>query len=525
MPVTITGTEFNDDDVTNPALRGALGTENLILGLGGNDVLYGGTDAIGPDRLIGGMGDDTLYSGGANGDILEGGDGNDILYASPGDDHAYGGAGNDVYRTGLFPGYYLDEETGNLIFDWTTIFFIHETPGQSANDVLELQHRWDSENLAVNYTNFTLDISNSDAVGGGQIIGLVDNYTVDSNGQLQTGVDFLKLEDFTTGLTLTYDLRLGGFPQDYFLFTGTSASQTLTGDFLDNVIDAREGDDTIQALGGSDLVTGGDGNDTIYADDNVAGGGEDRVYGGNGQDTVYGGAWDDSLYGQRDGDWLYGESGDDFIDGGSGNDTLNGGFGNDTLYGRDGVDYVFGGSGNDYINGGSGNGVLYGDDGNDSMAGANDRDWMYGDAGNDSLRGYDGIDELNGGTGDDKLYAGAGNDLLNGNTGVDRLYGEAGADTFRFDDESLLGRDRVMDFSLAQGDRLELWNLLQAFDPLTHLITDFVRISESTGNSYLSVDVDGLTNGRVFTQIARLDGATGLTDEAALYANSMILVS
>ncbi len=297
MPVTITGTEFNDDDITNPALRGTLGTENLILGLGGNDVLYGGTDAIGPDRLVGGMGNDTLHSGGANGDILEGGDGDDILYASPGDDHAYGGAGNDAYRTGLFPGYYLDEETGNLIFDWTTIFFIHETPGQSANDVLELQHRWDSENLVVNYTNFTLDISNSDAVGGGQIIGLVDNYTVDSNGQLQTGVDFLRLEDFTTGLTLTYDLRLGGFPEDYFLFTGTAAAQTIKGDFLGNVIDGREGDDTIHAMGGQDLVTGGDGNDTIYGDDNVAGAGTDRLYGGNGQDTIYAGGDNDFIYG------------------------------------------------------------------------------------------------------------------------------------------------------------------------------------------------------------------------------------
>lgn len=528
MPVTITGTLGNDDDITNPALHGGLAVENIILGLAGHDVLYGGTDAVGADRLVGGEGDDSLYGGGALGDILEGGNGNDILYSSPGDDHAYGGAGNDLYRTHRFPLFH-ENEIGDYVFDWTTIFFVHETPGQDSNDVLELQHFWNSQNMAVNYNDFSLEIANADALGGGQIIVLLDNYTVDANGQLQTGVDFLKVEDYLTGLTLTYDLRLGGFPpDDHYLFIGTAAAQTLTGNDQGNVIDGRAGDDTIEGRNGADLITGGDGNDTIYGDYIALpffGDNGDRIYGGNGQDTVYGGSDNDSIYGQRDIDWLHGGDGNDLVDGGSGNDTLWGDDGNDTLYGRSGVDYLFGGAGDDYINGGSDNGALYGGDGNDSIAGGTAMDWMYGGAGNDNLRGYAGNDQLLGDNGDDRLYGGDDNDLLWGGYGIDRLYGEGGADTFRFDSSAFLGRDRIGDFSVAQGDRIELIDILEGFNPLTSAITDFVKILENATDSYLYVDSDGRGAAEGFVSVARLDAVLGLTDEAALFAAGRIVVA
>jgi len=60
---------------------------------------------------------------------------------------------------------------------------------------------------------------------------------------------------------------------------------------------------------------------------------------------------------------------------------------------------------------------------------------------------------------------------------------------------------------------INLQNLLVGYDPVTSAITDFVRITDSGTGSYVAVDVDGALNGQSFTNIARLDGITGLTDE------------
>ncbi len=50
------------------------------------------------------------------------------------------------------------------------------------------------------------------------------------------------------------------------------------------------------------------------------------------------------------------------------------------------------------------------------------------------------------------LYGQAGNDRLDGGAGLDLLKGGTGADTFVFS----TGRDVVLDFSLAEGDRLDI---------------------------------------------------------------------
>ena len=63
---------------------------DLILGLGGNDRLFG--DLIGgggPDTIFGGAGND-LLDGGADGDQLYGDDGADVLYGGTGHDRLYG---------------------------------------------------------------------------------------------------------------------------------------------------------------------------------------------------------------------------------------------------------------------------------------------------------------------------------------------------------------------------------------------------------------------------------------------------
>ncbi|AYQ91468.1 type I secretion C-terminal target domain-containing protein [Burkholderia gladioli] len=73
----------------------------------------------------------------------------------------------------------------------------------------------------------------------------------------------------------------------------------------------------------------------------------------------------------------------------------------------------------------------------------------------------------------------------------------------------------VQGFSTAQGEKVDATHLLDAYNPITDAITDFVQITESGNNSYLSVDIDGTGSGHSFQQIATLYSVTGLTDEAA----------
>ncbi|MFY8094246.1 MAG: M10 family metallopeptidase C-terminal domain-containing protein [Niveispirillum sp.] len=58
---------------------------------------------------------------------------------------------------------------------------------------------------------------------------------------------------------------------------------------------------------------------------------------------------------------------------------------------------------------------------------------------------------ITGGAGNDSLDGQGGNDTLDGGAGADTLTGGAGADRFRLGDG-----DQVMDFTAADGDRLDL---------------------------------------------------------------------
>jgi len=312
-------------------------------------------------------------------------------------------------------------------------------------------------------------------------------------------------------------------------FHGGAAPDTFYGGAGNDVVYGGDGNDTLFGGDDNDVMRGDDGDDTVFGDagnDNVRGGtGNDLLGGGAGNDSVWGEDGDDRVRGGDGDDRLSGGLGDDDVRGGSGTDVIYGNEGNDSLGGDDGNDWLSGASGNDLMRGDLGDDTLYGGSGDDNLRGGEGSDLLYGDAGIDVLYGENGDDRLFGGSGIDTLKGGAGNDVLNGGAAGDKLFGGEGADAFVFGADALSGGwDTISDFSLAQGDTLRLEGLLEGFDPLSDLITDFVRITQShSGNSYLSVDTNG--DGSGFQQIARLNGVTGLTDESALLVDGTLIVA
>ena len=152
--------------------------------------------------------------------------------------------------------------------------------------------------------------------------------------------------------------------------------------------------------------------------------------------TLMGGLGDDTIVGDTAPDYLRGEAGDDVINGGSGFDDANGNMGNDTIHGNAGDDFSVGGKGDD---------LLFGDAGNDIV---------WGNLGNDTCNGGSGNDQVRGGQGNDVLYGGSGNDFLSGDRGNDTITGGPGADLFHGSQDA--GIDKVLDFSVAEGDRVQL---------------------------------------------------------------------
>ncbi len=105
-----------------------------------------------------------------------------------------------------------------------------------------------------------------------------------------------------------------------------------------------------------------------------------------------------------------------------------------------------------------------------------------GTAGNDILAGTTPNEIVNGGPG---------NDLLEGRGGNDILTGGDGADTFKFSFAGPANVDTVTDYSLTQGDVLDVGDLVDANFTAASQIVDFVRLIASGNDLILQVDPNG----------------------------------
>ncbi|WP_449219877.1 hypothetical protein [Tistrella mobilis] len=228
------------------------------------------------------------------------------------------------------------------------------------------------------------------------------------------------------------------------ILSGSAAAETLSG---------FGGNDVLRGRGGGDILDGGAGMDVASYTD-AAGAVVIDLQAG----TSYGSdARGDTLISIEG---VEGSAYDDTLAGGSGVDTLTGFAGNDTLRGREGGDILDGGLGQDlatYYGAASGISVSL-------EAGTGSR----GEAAGDTLIS---IEMINGSNHDDVItgrnwYANTlrgfgGDDVLTGMRGADRLEGGSGADRFIYSQvhDSGVGRDArdvILDFSRAEGDRIDL---------------------------------------------------------------------
>lgn len=562
------GTTGNDvlvADASNDNLTGANGNDSLTGGLG-NDVLSGGN---GNDTLFGGLGND-LVNGGNGVDLYKfyAGQGHDILWESgPETDTLEFGAGitladleigrisNTAVRIGILPSAgtgSITVEQGNLellkfadnsTFDLRTI---NQTlVGTSGNDTLRGM------------------LAGSMGTGSDILYGMDGDDTLYADAANESDVKVNWLHGGNGNDALYGDGgndELWGDAGDDAIYGGATGNDTLTGgagnDFVRGhsgndtyVFNLGDGNDTLLEYSGTDKILFGAGitqadlsiyrisNRDVKIDIGGGAGGsitlQDQTY-GTGQNYVTETLqFDDgstlnlttlnlTLNGTSAGETLSGVK-----VGGSGVDTIYGHGGNDTIYGYAGsfdalANTLYGGDGDDTIHGANGVDTIAGDDGNDTLWGYDGNDVIHGGAGNDTIGGGDNNDTIYGDDGADNLTGGNNNDTLIGGLGADTLTGSGGNDIFKFlSGQSLDAVDSITDFNTAY-DKINIADLID-FDPLTHVITDFVQITTSGANSNLAVDTDG--GGNNFIQIAVILNKTGLTDEAALLAGGQLIAA
>ncbi|MBR9798493.1 MAG: type I secretion C-terminal target domain-containing protein, partial [Gammaproteobacteria bacterium] len=168
----------------------------------------------------------------------------------------------------------------------------------------------------------------------------------------------------------------------------------------------------------------------------------------------------------------------------------------------DKLSVLIGTSGNETLTG-DGDGPFYADyligqGGNDTLSGGEGSDRLEGGSGNDTLRGGTGNDILSGGEGDDLLVGGAGNDILTGGDGADTFQWLSGHD---INSEGGMATDTITDFSVADGDVIDLSDLLESNDDADTLSSFLHFESDGEGGTNIEISVDGSDGSNITQEI------------------------
>ena len=490
----------------------ANGTGDQIDGGGGNDFIYAsnGTGAA----INGGAGNDSIYVG-HNARAVKGGSGNDkitlffetkTVYGGDGDDqitnfltHADtvdGGAGYDEWIDAPRESFSYDQETGKLPGVINLIDVEHitlQTYYQGSGSSIRLV-RDDDVSLILNSDHDTVDIDLQSLSNGVTVSGSDD-------GQQHFHVAFGATDITAITQSAPAISFVATNRDDVFQFGNLNASKFFT------VVDGGAGFDILglTLTLGSEFLVGDDGTITSSSGrylnfeqfDITALGGANVIALGGGDDAIT------VSVNTNDTNDLSGGGGADVITAAKGADRLDGGEGNDTLIAGDGNDVLSGGAGNDILNGGAGSdtagyytatsGVTVAvQDGAQDTGGAGvdtltSIENLNGSTFNDTLTGDGFANQLRGREGDDVLTGGDGADRLEGGAGADRMTGGTSADVFAFvkiGDISLGVRDRILDFSHADGDKIDLSAIDLSKDPGDQQFT-FIGTSAFTGSADL----------------------------------------
>ena len=168
--------------------------------------------------------------------------------------------------------------------------------------------------------------------------------------------------------------------------------------------------------------------------------------------------------------------------------------------------------------------IISGGDGNDTLNGGGAADYLFGEAGDDTLNGDGGNDLLSGGTGADTLNGGLGSDILVGGADIDTLTGGGDGDTFKYlAAEDGGAAEIITDFNMAQGDVLDISEILEGYDPDTSVLADFVSVesADSGADTLVKIDPNGPTDDAAFVSLVTLDNV--VTDVTSL-ESSLVLV-
>ena len=508
------------------------------------NIILTGTTAI---NATGNASANTL-TGNSGVNTLTGGDGDDVYYASSNDvivELATGG--NDTLYVTITGTFVIPAFVENVIFGGTG--------GGNAtgnNDV---------NTFVGGAGNNTLDGGGgADVLSGGKGS---DVYIADNTGDIV--IEGIGEGTDTVRATASYTLSAN---VENLVLLGTGSIDG-TGNNLNNTITGNTGNNTLDGGTGTDRLIGGAGNDT-YIIDNI----RDVIVDASGNDTVMtgitytlqAGLENLTLTGTSDVNGT-GNTLVNILTGNSGANTLDGGAANDTLFGGDGNDVLKGGTGADVMNGGDGNDTYTVDNINDliidvtgegtdsltttvnytlsstaeievitlggttalNFTGSDSDNTITGNAAVNSIDGGGGNDILSGLAGNDILSGGLGDDILTGGAGADRMTGGGGADTFIFESASaLLNVDTITDFNVVtDNDVLDLSDVLTGvYDPLTDVLSDYVRILDSGANSIVQIDIDGFGVGTAaWKTVAILQGINGLTGAQALVDSGNLIVS